>query len=279
MGTSWFVRGDGKVYGPLDGARLRQLAVDGKINGQTEVAVNASGPWHRASNVKGLFPPPAAEVARSETSVTREATAVPRHWDRWAPRIVVYAATLCACSILILWAGISSLVGTSKVDTRLMAAHPAAFERGLNDGIKAGQAWAEKDLPNDEKLKALAYDAAQAAIPSNTALVGSGSEEERVAYAQAFASQFPLAYQKEMPLRLKRARQRGEDDGHQAGFLMAKVGKREPDSERLAAAAAKRADEAIPSNTALVGSGTDEERREYVEGFVSQFGIGYRKAD
>lgn len=255
------------------------MAADGKIDGQTEVAVNAAGPWHRASNVKGLFLPSAAVVASSETPVTREAFAVPRLWDRLTPRFVVYAVTLCVCSILILWAALSFLIGTSKVDARLMAAQPAAFERGLNDGAKAGQAWAEKDLPNDEKLKAIAYDAAQAAIPSNTALVGSGSEEERVAYAQAFASQFPLAYQKEMPLRLKRARQRGEDDGHQAGFLMARLGKKEPDSERLAAAAAKQAEGAIPSNTAVVGSRTDEERREYVEGFVSQFGIGYRKAD
>jgi hypothetical protein len=56
MGAVWFVRGGGKVYGPLDSARLKQLVVDGKIDGRTEVAQSAAGPWNPAGNVKGLFP-------------------------------------------------------------------------------------------------------------------------------------------------------------------------------------------------------------------------------
>jgi hypothetical protein len=55
-GQQWFVRGGGKVYGPLDAARLKQLVSEGKINRQTDVAINAAGPWNPAGNVKGLFP-------------------------------------------------------------------------------------------------------------------------------------------------------------------------------------------------------------------------------
>lgn len=52
----WFVRVGGKVYGPLDGLRLKQLASEGKINRHTDVSLAAAGPWHPAENVKGLFP-------------------------------------------------------------------------------------------------------------------------------------------------------------------------------------------------------------------------------
>lgn len=55
-GQQWFVRGGGKVYGPLDASRLKQLVSEGKINRQTDVAINAAGPWNPAGNVKGLFP-------------------------------------------------------------------------------------------------------------------------------------------------------------------------------------------------------------------------------
>lgn len=55
MAASWFVRGGGKVYGPLDSAKLRQLVADGKIDQTTEVAQSQAGPWVPAGKVKGLF--------------------------------------------------------------------------------------------------------------------------------------------------------------------------------------------------------------------------------
>jgi hypothetical protein len=55
MAALWFVRGGGKVYGPLDSARLKQLAAEGKINEGTDVAQNQSGPWYPAGKVRGLF--------------------------------------------------------------------------------------------------------------------------------------------------------------------------------------------------------------------------------
>jgi hypothetical protein len=55
MAASWFVRGGGKVYGPLDSAKLKQLVAEGKINETTEVAQNQAGPWYPAGKVRGLF--------------------------------------------------------------------------------------------------------------------------------------------------------------------------------------------------------------------------------
>lgn len=70
MATSWFVRGGGKVYGPLDAARLKQLVAERKINESTEVAQNHAGPWAPAGRVRGLFDqapphavPPAPQTA------------------------------------------------------------------------------------------------------------------------------------------------------------------------------------------------------------------------
>ena len=76
-----------------------------------------------------------------------------------------------------------------------------------------------------------------------------------------------------------KARRRGELAGHQSGFLWAKLGKLLPDNDALHAAAAVEADKAIPSNTAIIGSGSHEERIAYARGWVAQFSVGYRKAE
>ena len=55
MASIWFVRGGGKVYGPLDSGKLKQLVSDGKIDQTTEIAQNQAGPWFAAGKVQGLF--------------------------------------------------------------------------------------------------------------------------------------------------------------------------------------------------------------------------------
>lgn len=54
MASIWFVRCGGKVYGPLDSAKLKQLAAAGKIVANTDVAQSQDGPWFAAGKVKGL---------------------------------------------------------------------------------------------------------------------------------------------------------------------------------------------------------------------------------
>ena len=58
MASVWFVRGGGKVYGPLDSAKLKKIVADGKIDQTTEIAQNQNGPWVPAGKVKGLFEAP-----------------------------------------------------------------------------------------------------------------------------------------------------------------------------------------------------------------------------
>lgn len=79
MAASWFVRGNGKVYGPLDSAKLKQLVADGKIDQTTEVAQQQNGPWSPAGRVKGLFvqPPIPAAPAPPPPTVKTPAAAVP----------------------------------------------------------------------------------------------------------------------------------------------------------------------------------------------------------
>jgi hypothetical protein len=79
----WFIRGGGKLYGPLDDVKLRSLVAEGKIDQSTEVAVDPRGPWQPAGQVRGLFPEdgplPAvrqrpSESPRSPIAATEHAT-------------------------------------------------------------------------------------------------------------------------------------------------------------------------------------------------------------
>lgn len=98
MAASWFVRGNGKVYGPLDSARLKQLVADGKIDQTTEVSQNQNGPWVPAGRVKGLFvqppitaapaPPPRAPAAKASPVIpTAVASPAPSVVATAAPRV------------------------------------------------------------------------------------------------------------------------------------------------------------------------------------------------
>lgn len=85
MASRWFVRGGGKVYGPLDDARLRRLVAEGKINEATDISAQASGPWHPAVRVKGLFgsatPPLPRSAPPIEVLATAPATTPPARAD------------------------------------------------------------------------------------------------------------------------------------------------------------------------------------------------------
>lgn len=65
MASQWFVRGGGKVYGPLDDARLRRLAREGKIDELTEISKEAGGAWYPAGKVRGLFQSPRTPDSRA----------------------------------------------------------------------------------------------------------------------------------------------------------------------------------------------------------------------
>lgn len=119
LANQWFVRASGKIYGPLDGAKLKTLATAEKITRATEVAQTKDGPWHLAANVKGLFPNdaivppqslPAAPVdqrkaeTQSSTLLTEAAARLhPKRWYRrwWAKWIVLPFLAVMAFGLVI----------------------------------------------------------------------------------------------------------------------------------------------------------------------------------
>jgi hypothetical protein len=217
MTSEWFMRVDGKTYGPLTSTKLQTLAADGKIAPQTEVAKFAAGPWHPAAKVAGLFPavapappplPPAARV--------NNATLTPKWYRRWWAIFLLYPfLAFVGCGVFI------QLTVPKETLDRWKA---EAAERNQN--------------------RAVAAKAQKAALSKELA-----------------------------------ARNRGENAGHQAGYLWSKLGKRKPDRVTLEVAARMEAEKAIPSNLSLIGSGSDEERRQYARGYVAGFAEGFDKAN
>jgi len=56
MANDWFIRINEVEHGPLTSERLKLLARQGKVAPETFIKQGASGAWHRASHVTGLFP-------------------------------------------------------------------------------------------------------------------------------------------------------------------------------------------------------------------------------
>jgi len=57
MPSVWFVKQEGRLYGPFTSARLKKLADAGKVFATSEVSRHLEGPWAEASQVRGLFTP------------------------------------------------------------------------------------------------------------------------------------------------------------------------------------------------------------------------------
>ena len=51
-----FIRDVERVYGPYSPARIKQLAVAGRITTSWSIGKSKEGPWAVAGNVRGLFP-------------------------------------------------------------------------------------------------------------------------------------------------------------------------------------------------------------------------------
>jgi membrane protein YdbS with pleckstrin-like domain len=66
--AGWYVRVGGKVHGPLDSAKIKELAACGKINETTDISRGDNGPFVAAGKVKGLF---ASTAKPSPPSATR----------------------------------------------------------------------------------------------------------------------------------------------------------------------------------------------------------------
>lgn len=149
MAAQWFVRGGGKVFGPLDSAKLKQLAAEGKIGPQTEVAKAADGPWHPAGKVGGLFPvaaasePPASRPSPAGGGTATAAVSVPspavastpiRRWYRrwWAVFLLYPFLAFMGCGIVI-----QLVVPKETLDRWKAEAEENSRKRAENGGQKA----------------------------------------------------------------------------------------------------------------------------------------------
>lgn len=62
MPKDWFVRQDGKIFGPFPSDRLKTMASEGRIDITSEVANENNGPWHPVMKLKGLTFPSANAI-------------------------------------------------------------------------------------------------------------------------------------------------------------------------------------------------------------------------
>jgi hypothetical protein len=227
MSDKWFVRRGEKVFGPVDSAKIKSLATTGQINESTQVAQQASGPWVNAGTIRGLFtatppastspgsaavPPPPMPPPPTTTAAT---AAKPKPWfRRWYAMFLLYPFLLfCGCGLVIplvvpketleRWDAEAAerraerVKQDKKADTERDAV-AIARKRGEDAGHQAGFLWAKlgKRMPDNNALHATAAVEAAEKIPSNTALIGSGSDEERLAYARGWVAQFSVGYKK-----------------------------------------------------------------------------------
>jgi hypothetical protein len=201
MASEWFVRGGGKVYGPLDPAKLKQLAADGKIGPQTEVAKAATGPWHPASKVGGLFPDAAPSAS---TPLSAEAASSPpaRRWYRrwWAVLVLYPFLAFMGCGIVIQlvvpketldrWKAEAEENSHKRAEQRSKDSkdskdvHPG-FTAGFMTGAIAARNGATK--PSSAQLNAIAR---RAATEANVA------EKDRSYWIYQFELAFPMGWKK-----------------------------------------------------------------------------------
>lgn len=84
----WFVKQDGKVYGPFDSTRLKKLGAAGKVDRDSEISKDRNGPWTEASRVRGLFPeiPGATEDSVNEGAKEEEKPVSKKPWGWFQKR-------------------------------------------------------------------------------------------------------------------------------------------------------------------------------------------------
>lgn len=181
MARSWFVRGNGKVYGPLNDAKLKQLASESKIDASTEIALTADGPWFPAHKVGGLFsgkpaqaPPPAppgpATVSQQPkgswppAGIHDQPKTLPSHLgvSPSAFAAVVGAIILVPTTLLLLFFGLRPLLkskprtveGSVFVMTRDSRAEKlglAEIRIVLEDDLRAGLQRLDAQVPENRK--------------------------------------------------------------------------------------------------------------------------------
>jgi hypothetical protein len=59
--TTWFIKHNGRIFGPVSSRRLTELASESRIESETLIRKGSQGAWVTASKVKGLLDDPRDE--------------------------------------------------------------------------------------------------------------------------------------------------------------------------------------------------------------------------
>ena len=59
MAKSWYLRDGKRRYGPIGSSKLKELAAEGRLTQQMQIAAKEAGPWHPISDLQGLQIAPA----------------------------------------------------------------------------------------------------------------------------------------------------------------------------------------------------------------------------
>lgn len=74
MPKDWFLRQNGKTYGPLTSEKLKAHSVAGKVSANGEVANSKDGPWHPVTKIKGLTFASASPESKQNSATARRPT-------------------------------------------------------------------------------------------------------------------------------------------------------------------------------------------------------------
>ena len=125
-----FIRDAERVYGPYSPARIKQLAVAGRITTSWSIGKSKEGPWAVAGNVRGLFP-----VTEATPPISQQLP-VSHPW-----RSVGFATlhwSLVAVAALLPWLLAWPLVASRRANPPMIVRQEAALPTG----------WYLDDLPD-----------------------------------------------------------------------------------------------------------------------------------
>jgi hypothetical protein len=99
----WLYSRNGKTFGPLTSAQLRQLVVEGRIGPKDLISRTGSDRWSAAGAVKGLFPAATLKsdtveqvaIHPAESDLPAESIREDSKWRTFASRFLVANIVLC----------------------------------------------------------------------------------------------------------------------------------------------------------------------------------------
>lgn len=137
----WMTGNDGKVYGPFEVQRLREMAASGQLSASDKICAEGSQSWVSASSVldgpSGAAPPPMTPPVSppATTFVPPPGSAAPPAGAPWTPLSLAWPVVITLFCCLI--GGIVSIIYTSQANTKALQGNFA----GAQADAKTAKTW------------------------------------------------------------------------------------------------------------------------------------------